>query len=394
MASTYNFIDLFSGAGGFSCGLELAGWKCLLGVDFDRVAIKTFAANHPHARTYSGNIQNLNAEQLQELLGSNYQNVHLVVGGPPCQGFSTVGVGDPNDERNHLFMHFLRIVELTRPYFILMENVTGLLAKKNEHTLQKIIQKFQSLGYELSMQVLAAEKYGVPERRRRTIIIGSRISSADNISFPAPTHDTTINGRYIPPQTVGEALSKIIIKDKKIENHDLELARLTNKLDLMRLKHIPEGRSIRYPQDEKNYLPRKIHLGINWEKLPENRLRQARYQRLSSNAPAPTIMTNRQAYYHPTECRYLTQREAARLQSFPDSFHFMGPLTSQWKQIGNAVPPLLAKALGKHIIKMLKDANFDHTIPTNKKINLSSVKKLQNLKKEITSIRQKAFQYD
>src|SRR5574343_1700135 len=125
-----NFIDVFSGAGGLSCGLEMAGLNCLLGIDNDVHAMATFAHNHPHSKVFCGDIKKLTPE----LLGALTQNkpVHAVVGGPPCQGFSTVGIGDPNDSRNGLFLQFLRITKELRPYFVIIENVTGIMKKKNE----------------------------------------------------------------------------------------------------------------------------------------------------------------------------------------------------------------------------------------------------------------------
>ena len=127
-AHCLNFIDVFSGAGGLSCGLEMAGHKCLLGVDFDQHAINTFAKNHKHAQTYCGDITKLSTKMLKELTAG--QKIHAVVGGPPCQGFSTAGAGNPKDSRNKLFLEFVRVVKVTKPNFIVMENVTGIVAKK------------------------------------------------------------------------------------------------------------------------------------------------------------------------------------------------------------------------------------------------------------------------
>ncbi|MGZ3790077.1 MAG: DNA cytosine methyltransferase [Bacteriovorax sp.] len=337
--SAFNFIDVFSGAGGLSCGLELAGMRCLLGIDMDKNAIETFKANHAYANTYCGSVMDLSEKKLKELI--NGQTVHAVVGGPPCQGFSTVGLGNPNDLRNSLFKEFVRLVKITNPCYVIIENVTGLLAKKNEKTLKAIFKLFHGMGYVLDVQVMSAENYGVPERRRRTIIIGSRINAA--ISFPRP--ETKI-------MTVGEALKNLKAPNGKIYNHDIELAAIKAKLEFERIKCIPEGCGVRYEKDEKAYFPKKLKLGVDWKNLRENRFRQTKYQRLDRKKPSPTIMTHRHNYFHPTEHRYLTQREAAALQSFPNDFKFMGPLSAQWRQIGNAVPPKLGLALGKAILAM------------------------------------------
>ncbi len=364
-AKKLNFIDIFSGAGGLSCGLEMAGMRCLLGVDHNQQAIESFAANHKQAKTYCGPIEELTKKKLNQLLGN--QTIHAVVGGPPCQGFSTVGIGNPNDNRNHLFLQFVKIVKITRPYFIVMENVTGLVAKKNEATLKAIFNRFHRLGYSLDIQVMSAQQYGVPEKRRRTIIIGTRIN--ERPLFPKPTHDTIMARTYRPPITVGEALKDLKTKEGLVHNHDLESAQVKSKLDEQRLRHIPEGKGIRYQRDEIAYLPKRLHLDIDWENLPEGRFRQCKYQRLDRKLPGPTIMTHRHSYYHPIENRYLTAREAAKLQSFPNDFIFKGSVSAQWRQIGNAVPPLLGKAIGKSLIQLHKKADPERLIGKIKKPN-------------------------
>lgn len=374
-----NFIDVFAGAGGMSCGMELAGMRCLLGIDFDKYAMETFAHNHKYAQTYCGDVSKLTKTQLMELIKG--QQIHAVVGGPPCQGFSTVGLGDPKDTRNELFKQFVRLVKITNPYFVVIENVTGLLAKKNEATLKAIFRKFATLGYNLNVQVMSAENYGVPEKRRRTIIIGSRIN--ETIEFPKITHhDPEISkNSYV---TVGDAFKDLKTKSGELLNHDLEMAKVSSEMDRKRLSNIPEGKGIRYERDEKAYLPPKLRLGINWKEIRENRFRQTKYMRLDRSKPSPTIMTHRHSYYHPVEDRYLTQREAAKLQSFPNDFYFKGPVSAQWRQIGNAVPPTMAKAIGKSLIKMYKKAVDEHTLaPVCRK----------TLHKKVSDIRQKAFVY-
>ncbi len=381
---TLNFIDVFSGAGGLSCGLELAGMKCILGIDFNKHAIETFAANHPSADTYCGDISKLTNKKILEIVGD--KKIHAVVGGPPCQGFSTVGPGNPLDQRNKLFMEFSRIVKQTSPDFIVIENVTGLIAQKNEKTLQAIFKHFKKMGYNLNIKVMSSQHFGVPEKRRRTIILGSKYSNT--IIFPTPTHDTIIKKKYIPPRNVNDALKNLKDSKGNLFNHDLRSSIIKSKKDLKIIKYIPEGCGIRYKKDEINYLPSRIRLGINWSELPENRFRQTKYQRLNGKGPSPTIMTHRHSYYHPTENRFLTPREAASLQSFPNSFEFSGPITAQWRQIGNAVPPLLGKAIGTTLLKMhrkqkkLKSNNISNNVLTVKNIN-----------KLITEIRQKAFVY-
>jgi DNA (cytosine-5)-methyltransferase 1 len=342
---SFNFIDLFSGCGGLSCGLEMAGHKCLLGVDANKDAIKSFAANHKHAAVYLGDIKKLKEKQLKQLLKG--KSVDMVVGGPPCQGFSTVGKGEVEDERNLLFIDFVRIVKMTKPKIILFENVTGLVAKKNEAILRRIFQYFEKLGYNMDARVLSAEEFGVPEKRRRTIIMGVKNGEC---LFPIATHGQRAGKKII---TVKAALKNLKASDGKIYNHDIRTAQILSKEDRERLKFIPAGKGIRYQEDERKFLPKKLWYGVDWKKLRENRFRQTRLQRLPLDEPSPTILTARTSYYHPTEPRYLTPREAAACQSFPNDFIFHGSQTAVFRQIGNAVPPVLALALGQ-VIKEIK----------------------------------------
>lgn len=346
MKRTYGmtFIDLFCGCGGLSYGLEMAGHHCLLGVDMEPAAIKSFARNHPEALAWNGDIKKLDAKTLKKLIGVS--KVDMVVGGPPCQGFSTVGKGEVEDERNQLFRQFVRVVKEVKPKVILFENVTGMVAKKNAQILKQIFNHFERLGYNMEARVLSAEEYGVPEIRRRTIIMGVL---GGECRFPKPTHGPRGLKKLVTVKEVWKTLKAL---DGKVYNHQTELAQVKNPQDRERLKFIPAGSGIRYPEDEKSYLPKRLHYKVNWQELREGRFRQTRLQRLPLDRPAPTILTARTSYYHPVEPRYLTPREAAACQSFPNDFIFEGSITAQFRQIGNAVPPLLGKVLGEEIKKL------------------------------------------
>ena len=371
----YNFIDLFSGAGGLSCGFEKAGLNCLAGIDFSKSAIETFKSNHKKAVGIDRDIRKISIKEFKKKI--NNKKIHIICGGPPCQGFSTIGPGDAKDSRNHLFLEFVRFVKELKPEIIVLENVTGLLAKKNIKTLKSIFNCFEDLGYDLNARVLSSHHYGTPQIRRRVILIGNRIR-VENI-YPKKKFSNVdeINSKLKNPRTVSWAFKNLIKFKSKSFNHNIEAARIKSNLEVSRISHVPEGKSIRYERDEKKYLPKKLWFDHDWNEIGEKRFREAKFARLDRSKPSPTIVTGSRMYYHPTENRYLTTREAASLQSFPPEFEFIGSITSQWTQIGNAVPPLMAEAMGAAIKKMIKNKKIKKTKKTN-----------------IEFIRSTAFNYD
>ena len=365
-----NFIDLFCGAGGLSRGLEMAGFRCILGVDNDKAAMTTFERNHPHADAYLGDISDFSNYKFKKIAAK--QKIHLICGGPPCQGLSTVGEGIPDDPRNFLFLEFLRAVTNVKPDFVIIENVTGLLSRKNAKITVGIIKQFAKFGYNMSVRVLSADHFGVPQKRRRTIFIGNRIG-IENI-FPNTTHNKS-------SVTVGDVFSNLKSFDGLEHNHDVIAASIPSDIEKQRIMHVPEGSSVRYEKDEIQFLPPKLRFGVDWKKVDEGRFREKKLNRLDRKKPAPTIMTGRHTYYHPTESRYLTAREAAAIQSFPNEFVFEGTISQQWRQIGNAVPPLLGKAVGNAIIKSYK---------SRKKISIDPNISVNDI---IAAVRKYAFDY-
>jgi DNA (cytosine-5)-methyltransferase 1 len=370
------FIDLFSGAGGMSCGLEMAGWTCLLGIDHDRTAIETFQHNHLQAKAIAGDIREISNQQIQEII--EHQKVDLICGGPPCQGFSTIGQNDHLDERNFLFLEFLRIVEALKPDYIIVENVTGLLSKKNENVLKAIIKSFTDLGYTIDVKVLSAHHYGVPEKRRRTIFLGNRFG-VKNIYPDKIFKDSEQDHQDLPlPRNVEWAFDNLLESNGEIFNHDIKRSQIVNDLERERISLIPEGKSVRYEKDQLAYLPESLRFDVDWQNIHEERFREAKLNRLDRYDCANTINTSRTTYYHPVENRYLTPREAAAIQSFPANYFFCGTVTQQWRQIGNAVPPLLSKALGESILVL---------------DSLKNNMEITNSIEDIQSIRAKAFSY-
>jgi DNA-methyltransferase (dcm) len=357
-------IDLFCGAGGLSEGFRQAGYQVLAGQDFDHQAGQTFSVTHPEATFVGGPIQDVTPQQLLEAAGLEFGDVDVIVGGPPCQGYSVYnhqrGVDDP---RAGLFREYLRIVKGVYPRWLVMENVTGITSISGGAIVREIIQEMASLGYQVQMRVLRAEDYGVPQERRRVVFIGNRIGVP--IRFPVATHGPGLkpfvtvwdaisdlaplaNGdrasglRYAsPPANEFQALLR---GDVEIApNH--EATRLA-PINEQRLRHIPPGGSWRD-------IPREL--------LPKGMLKAKRsdhtkrYGRPRKTDLACTVLTKCDihwgAYIHPTQDRALTVREAARLQSFPDAFRFHGSKTEQFVQVGNAVPPLMGRAIADAVLK-------------------------------------------
>lgn len=368
-----NFIDLFCGAGGLSVGLEKAGLDCLLGIDHISSAIQTFQINHPKAKSICGDISEIDSSNIKKII--NNKKVDLICGGPPCQGFSTIGTNDKNDHRNHLFNEFVRIVKDLKPGFILIENVTGLLSKKNESTLISIFNAFEELGYSLSIRILSAHNYGVPQKRRRAIMIGNKFNIENKYPEIQYDEDNKHDLNTKKPHTLSWAFKHLINKNSK--NNEISTAQIKNEIERKRISYIPQGKFVRYEKNQLQYLPKELWFEVEWDKITENRFRQAKLQRLDLKQCSPTITTSRTSYYHPKENRYFTPREAAAIQSFPPEFEFTGSITQQWTQIGNAVPPILAQSIGESLLKM----------------NANRTKKVKKINISIGEIRKTAFNY-
>ncbi|MDC3224392.1 DNA cytosine methyltransferase [Mariniblastus sp.] len=394
----FNCADLFSGAGGLAVGFHAAGFKCSFFNEIDKQAATTFAANNPSATPFVCPIEELTAVEIKKSSGIGIKDLDVVVGGPPCQGFSiNAPRRSADDERNHLFRHYVRLVlEGIRPKFVLMENVPGLVSLDKGETLNDVVAAFQEAGYRVVFKILNAAHYGVPEERWRLFILGTRIKGVE-LSFPAPTHysirrvnfsgarEFTFNyainkGEQLSlfdcglkrPTTVAEAISDLpqIESGCGLDKGDyvlgpessfqLAMRRNSKKLlnhrcngigpvNLERLKHIPQGGSWRdIPFD---LLP----AGMKKARRSDH---TRRYGRFHPDEPSGTILTRCDphwgTFYHYSQDRIISVREAARIQSFPDWFKFTGSCTDQYKQVGNAVPPLLAKAIAMHLRRLLE----------------------------------------
>lgn len=345
----FKILDLFCGAGGFSNGLDkLNNFKTLIGVDYDKNAVHTFKQNNSDAIGIVGDLTNLRVKE-EVIKISKELNINMIIGGPPCQGFSLkgklLGLEDP---RNFLFLEYINIVTELKPEIFVIENVKNLLNALDGYFLQQILTKFKELGYIVNYGVLNAKDYGVPQNRERAIIIGSLSKSVElpNIANSVKTtvRDAISDLSYLNSGE-GENESDYLnlpetdyqkkLRGKKLYNH---FATSHSEIALYKLSLIP-------PEGDKSSLPKEL---IGKQKFSTT------WSRLKWDDLSPTIDTrfdtpSNGRNSHPYLNRAITPREAARLQSFEDDFIFYGSKTSICKQIGNAVPPLLAKAIGEAI---------------------------------------------
>lgn len=375
----FTAVDLFCGAGGLSEGFVEAGFDVLAANDFDSCAAETFKLNHAGTRFYDGPIQNISINDMLNAAGIESGELDVLIGGPPCQAFSVYNhQRGMHDERSGLFREYLRMVEGLMPRFVVMENVTGITSVAGGRAVDEIYHSLESLGFHVDHQVLRAENFGVPQERRRIFFIGVRDS--DSFRWPEPTHCRLDNVLLkVPGQkplvTVWDAISDlpelsicegedesdyncepesefqhtIRRRSKRLFNH---VAPALADINLERLKHIPQGGSWRD-------IP--VALLPSGMKRARRSDHTKRYGRLHPDGLASTILTKCDlhwgAFIHPTQERSLTVREAARFQTFPDCFRFLGSRGEQFRQVGNAVPPRLANAVAKAVVRMLKKTN-------------------------------------
>ena len=329
MHTPLTYIDLFSGAGGLSLGFDQAGFRQLLSVEMESDYCQTYRTNFPHHQLLQKDLTALTEQDLLNYL--NGQSVDLVIGGPPCQGFSMAGkIGRTfaDDPRNHLFKEFVRIVKTVQPHFFVMENVARLYTHNSGKTRTEIIQAFQNIGYSVECKILNAADFGVPQIRSRVIFIGRR--DKGKISFPEPfqiSHQTVGSAiGHFPKLTAGE--SNPHVANHEAMNHSAQM--------LEKMAFVKNG-------GNRNDIPEPLR-----PKTGDVR----KYIRYDSNKPAICITGDMRKVFHYEQNRALTVRELAALQSFPDDFIFCGSKIAQQQQVGNAVPPLLAKAIAESILKM------------------------------------------
>lgn len=343
--SKYTVIDLFCGCGGLSQGFIEAGYDVLMGIDHWADALKTFKFNHKSSIVCNADLFTVSPRTIAKK--TNISKVDVIIGGPPCQGFSIAGNRQVGDKRNKLYTAFTDFISFYKPKAFLMENVPNIISIGKGFVKENIISDFQNLGYAVFYKVLLASDYGVPQNRRRAFFIG--IKNNNKFIFPIKSIDR--------PVTTSDAISDL--PEYGLEDGVNFLSKPLNKYQ----KFIRGKAKALFNHQITKHTEQTVSIisivpdGGNYKDLPKN-LQKTRnvhiaWTRLSSKKPSFTIDTGHRHHFHYKFNRVPTVRECARIQSFPDDFIFTGSKTSQYKQVGNAVPPLLAKTLAIVLRKYL-----------------------------------------
>jgi DNA (cytosine-5)-methyltransferase 1 len=382
-------MDLFCGTGGFSKGFENTGaFEVVYGIDVLRTSVDTFQLNHPTALALAEDIRRVRRAEVAEKLNLDRGDVDVIIGGPPCQGFSSIRPfrsSQEDDPRNTLFEEFASYVNYFRPRAFVFENVVGLATHQGGHTLEVIQDTFAGLGYVSDWRILNAAHFGIPQKRERLILLGAEPGVP--IAWPKPTHA----GEF---KTIGHWRGDRLLRPQALDLFSADEAELPPALtvadaidDLPQVKSGGEARSYLAPartdyQRERRFGATGLemhsstrhtakmleiirHAGPNISSIPPHLITSgfsSCYSRLSWDEPSPTITVNfvhpaSNRCIHPEQDRALTLREGARLQSFDDTFRFAGPNRNRIaKQIGNAVPPLLGLAIATALAQVLNAA--------------------------------------
>ena len=387
------FIDLFAGAGGLSEGLSEAGFHGLFASEIVDDYANTYKKNHPSSEVVKADIRSLDPEKIRKQLGIEQEELDLIAGGPPCQGFSiNAPIRSNLDERNHLFKEYLRFVDAFKPKAVLIENVPGLVSFEEGATLHAILNALADKGYGADVRILGAAYYGVPQMRWRTVILGLRGKNLPTTAFPEPIYHAPIRPNFTATFD-GQSLIKMPSPETdasfiSVRDAIDDLPLLVNGEQGMKIKEYAHEPTCDYQRRSRigsigviNHEAPKlspinmrrlqfIPTGGNWTDIPDELLPKGmqrarksdhtkRYGRVDPDGLASTILTKCDphwgAYFHYSQDRSFTVREAARIQSFPDHFIFTGTQAQQFAQVGNAVPPLLANAVGLALRSVLEE---------------------------------------
>lgn len=357
---TYNVIDLFSGVGGLSYGFsKLPEFNIIAANEIEKDISIAYTINHPNVKMFNCDINDLSEEMLKKIIKD--KSIDLIIGGPPCQSYSTLGKRKL-DERANLFKQYKRILQILHPKAFVFENVVGILSMEKGCLFKKIKSEFESLGYELKCKVLNAVDFGVPQNRERVILVG--FNGKNTFTYPKPTHGEGL----LPYVTLEDAIGDLPVLesgqtknyyDGNINNEFLKFVRKANNSILTEhtapkngehlikiMKTLKDGQS-------KNDLPEEIRPKSGYGNT---------YAKLWWKKPSTTITRNfacpsSSRCIHPRDSRAMSIREGARLQSFPDDYKFYGSDSMKRLEIGNAVPPLLSIAIAKTILNALNAEN-------------------------------------
>lgn len=353
----YKVLDLFCGCGGLSEGFRLAGFDIMGGIDFNQSAIDTYKYNFKDATAICADLSKFSDDDISY----HYPDLHkldIIIGGPPCQGFSNANRyrSEDEDPRNRLFFEFVKFVDRANPKVVLIENVRGIITNNKGYAKDRIYEIFEKRGYKVTHRILDASKFGVPQRRLRNFFVMSKTKHVFDFNQLIEKKEiVTVKeavGELYNYDTEGEIIT---LKQNPSTEYQKYLRREDNKV----FNH-----DARYPAE---FVQKRISFvpqGGNWREVPEelwpskrNNRHSSAYKRLKEDDVSCTIDTgnNHSNYFHPLYNRIPTVREAARLQSFNDSFVFLGNRSEQYRQVGNAVPPLLAKAIAKEIKEILDE---------------------------------------
>ena len=345
-------IDLFAGVGGLSYGFMQAGFDVVLANEIDEIIAMSYSKNHPQTKMINKDITKLDIEKTFK----TYKNkIDVIVGGPPCQGFSQKGKRKTiHDKRNFLFRYYFKVVDYIKPKYFLIENVPNILTAENGLFKNEIVNLFESIGYSVNCAILKASDYGVPQDRRRAIIMGRQGNVKPNL--PKSTnelvtiYDAISDLEYLNSGE-GEERQKYLMPPKS------KYQKVMRKNSKFLYNHVATKHSVSAIEKLKMIPP-----GSGKEVLPKSMLTKSIYSgtwsRMLYDEQSVTITTRFDTpssgrFTHPILNRCITVREAARIQSFPDDFVFYGSKNSQMKQVGNAVPPKLGKAIAEEILEDL-----------------------------------------
>ena len=360
MSKKFTCVDLFSGAGGLSRGFYDAGYDVVLGVDFDEAALKTFKENHGTAEAMKLDLFNHdNIDVIINYLKDRNIKLDVLVGGPPCQGFSIAGPRNMNDKRNSLYLAMVKLAERLKPQAVVLENVPGMLQTNGGIGAKRIIQNFREIGYNMTPKLLYAPDYGIPQIRKRVFFVGLRDSDSV-FEFPEPCVDKE---HYV---TCEQAICDLpslqtdegeIIYGEEIQDYISEpQSDYQKKMRKNSYKVYNHVGSV--PIEKTKKMISLVREGKNYKALPEEYQRIYKYHealtRYHSQKPSNTINTGHRSHFHYKWNRIPTVRESARLQSFPDDFIFYGNKSQQYRQVGNAVPPMLGQVVANQLKQYLK----------------------------------------